>query len=154
MGQLVAGHLVKEAGALGWTEVGTAEAALIQRCAAGEQSACAELVASHERMVYQLAFYLLGDRDEALDLSQEVFLRVFRTLPSFRGQSALKTWIYRIAINQARNRQRWWRRRRRNDQVQLEYHVLEHGELRQPTDGDSPDRALARKELARKLWSA
>jgi RNA polymerase sigma-70 factor (ECF subfamily) len=152
--RLIADNLVKEAGALGWTEVGTAEAALIQRCSAGEQSACAELVASHERMVYQLAFHLLGDRDEALDLSQEVFLRVFRTLPSFRGQSALKTWIYRIAINQARNRQRWWRRRRRSDQVQLEQHVLEHGDLQQPGDTDSPHRALARKELARKLWSA
>ena len=126
--RLIAGQLVKDAGALGWTEVGTAEAMLIQRCAAGEQVACAELVATHERMVYQLAYHLLGDRDEALDLSQEVFLRVFRTLPSFRGQSALKTWIYRIAINQARNRQRWWRRRRRGDQVQLEQHVLEHGE--------------------------
>ena len=151
---VIASNLVKQAGALGWTEVATAEAALIQRCAAGEQSACAELVASHERMVYQLAFHLLGDRDEALDLSQEVFLRVFRTLPSFRGQAALKTWIYRIAINQARNRQRWWRRRRRADQVQLEQHVLEHGDLQQPGDTDSPHRALARKELALKLWAA
>jgi RNA polymerase sigma-70 factor (ECF subfamily) len=147
-------QLVKEAGAFGWTEVGTADAALIQRCAAGEQSACAELVASHERMVYQLSFHLLGDRDEALDLSQEVFLRVFRTLPSFRGQAALRTWIYRIVINQARNRQRWWRRRRRSDQVQLEQHVLEHGDLREPNDADSPHRALARKELAAKLWAA
>jgi RNA polymerase sigma-70 factor, ECF subfamily len=152
--RLIAEQLVKDAGALGWSEVGTAEAALIQRCAAGEQGACAELVATHERMVYQLAFHLLGDRDEALDLSQEVFLRVFRTLPSFRGQSALRTWIYRIVINQARNRQRWWRRRRRSDQVQLEHHVLEHGELRQQTDAESPDRALARKELAAKLWTA
>src|ERR671925_241368 len=142
MGQLVAGHLVKEAGALGWTEVGTAEAALIQRCAAGEQSACAELVASHERMVYQLAFYLLGDRDEALDLSQEVFLRVFRTLPSFRGQSALKTWIYRIAINQARNRQRWWRRRHRSSQVSLDDHLQQFGDVESKTDV-LPDRQLA-----------
>lgn len=145
---------MKDAGALGWSEVGTAEAALIQRCAAGEESACAELVASHERMVFQLATHLLGDRDEALDLSQEVFLRVFRTLSAFRGQSALKTWIYRITINQARNRQRWWRRRHRSDQVQLEHHVLDHGELRQAGDTDSPHRALARKELATRLWSA
>ena len=152
--RLIAEQLVKNAGALGWTEVGTAEAVLIQRCAAGEQSACAELVASHERMVFQLALHLLGDRDEALDLSQEVFLRVFRTISSFRGQSALRTWIYRIAINQARNRQRWWRRRRRADQIQLEHHVLDHGELRQPGDGDSPDRALARKEMASRLWAA
>jgi RNA polymerase sigma-70 factor, ECF subfamily len=152
--RLIAEQLVKDAGALGWTEVSTGEAALIQRCAAGEQSACAELVASHERMVFQLALHLLGDRDEALDLSQEVFLRVFRTLQSFRGQSALRTWIYRIAINQARNRQRWWRRRRRADQVQLEHHVLDHGELRQPGDADAPDRALARKEMAVRLWAA
>jgi RNA polymerase sigma-70 factor (ECF subfamily) len=101
-------HLVKNA-AIGWSEIGSGEAALIQRCAAGEQAACAELVACHERMVFQLALHLLGDRDEARDLSQEVFLRVFRTLRTFRGQSALRTWIYRIAINQARNRQRWWR---------------------------------------------
>jgi RNA polymerase sigma-70 factor (ECF subfamily) len=152
--RLVAEELVKDAGALGWSEVASGEAALIQRCAAGEEVACAELVAGHERMVYTLALHLLGDRDEALDLSQEVFLRVFRTLHSFRGQSALKTWIYRIVINQARNRQRFWRRRRRSDQVSLDQHVAEHGDLRQPGDGSSPDRAFARKELASKLWSA
>jgi RNA polymerase sigma-70 factor, ECF subfamily len=152
--RLIAEHLVKNAGAIGWSEVGTGEAALIQRCAAGEQEACAELVSSHERMVFQLALHLMGDRDEALDLSQEVFLRVFRTLHTFRGQSALRTWIYRIAINQARNRQRWWRRRRRSDQVQLEHHVQDHGELRQPGDGDAPDRAFARQEMAKRLWAA
>ena len=93
-------------------------------------------------MVYQLALHLLGDRDEALDLSQEVFLSVFRTIHNFRGQSALKTWIYRIVINQARNRQRWWRRRHRADQVSLDQHVAAHGDLRQPGDGTAPDRAL------------
>ena len=71
-------------------------------------------------MVFHLALHLLGDHDEALDLSQEVFLNVFRTIGRFRGQSALRTWIYRIVINQARNRQRWWRRRHRAEQVSLE----------------------------------
>jgi RNA polymerase sigma-70 factor (ECF subfamily) len=150
----LAEHLVKDAGTLGWSEVGTAEAALVRRCAAGEQTACAELVAGHERMVYQLALHLLGDRDEALDLSQEVFLRVFRTIHTFRGQSALRTWIYRIVINQARNRQRWWRRRHRNDQVSLDQHVRDHGEPAQWSDGTSPERVLARKELAAQLWAA
>lgn len=145
---------MKDAGAFGWSDVATGEAALIQRCAAGEEGACAELVSGHERMVYTLALHLLGDRDEALDLSQEVFLRVFRTLHGFRAQSSLKTWIYRIVINQARNRQRFWRRRRRSDQVSLDQHVAEHGELTQPGDGTSPHRALARKELASRLWRA
>lgn len=147
-------ELVKDAGALGWSEVAGSEAALIQRCVAGEEGACAELVSGHERMVYTLALHLLGDRDEALDLSQEVFLRVFRTIHGFRGHSSLKTWIYRIVINQARNRQRFWRRRRRSDQVSLDQHVAEHGDLEQANDGTSPDRALARKELASRLWAA
>jgi len=92
----------------------------VHRCAAGEQLACSELVGEHQRMVVQLAMNLLGDRDEALDLSQEVFLRVFRTIHRFRGQSSLRTWIYRIAVNQARNRHRFWRRRHRADQVSLD----------------------------------
>lgn len=145
---------MKHAGALGWADVGTSEAALVERCAAGEQSACAELVSGHERMVFQLAFHMLGDRDEALDLSQDVFLSVFRTIHKFRGQSALKTWIYRIVINHARNRQRWWRRRHKADQVSLDAHMEAHGELPQVGDDGSPDRALARKQLAERLWGA
>ncbi|MEI8359635.1 MAG: sigma-70 family RNA polymerase sigma factor, partial [Deltaproteobacteria bacterium] len=78
------------------------EASLIARCVAGDDDACGELVAEHQQMVLHLAENLLGDRDEARDLAQEVFLRVFRTIRQFRGQSALRTWIYRIAVNQAR----------------------------------------------------
>jgi RNA polymerase sigma-70 factor (ECF subfamily) len=147
------GDLVKNAGALSWSDVDSREAALIERCAAGDEAACAELVATHERMVYNLALHLLGDRDEALDLSQEVFLRVFRTLSGFRGQSALRTWIYRIVINQARNRQRWWRRRHQADQVSLDEHVRLFGDLESKADV-SPDRALAQKETAARIWQA
>src|ERR671913_421301 len=123
------GDLVKNAGAIGWSEVDSREAAVIERCIAGDEGACAELVAAHQRLVYTLALHLLGDRDEALDLSQEVFLRVFRTIASFRGQSALRTWIYRIVVNQARNRQRWWRRRRRGEQVSLDEHLQQFGDM-------------------------
>src|SRR5688500_13165394 len=136
--------VMKDAGALGWAEVGNREAVLIERCAAGEPAACAELVAGHERMVYQLALHLLGDRDEALDLSQEVFFSVFRTIRNFRGQSALKTWIYRIVINQARNRQRWWRRRHKSQQVSLDEHIRDHGDPPEQSNGGSPDRMLGR----------
>lgn len=154
MGRSLAQLAVKDARALGWTDVGADEADLIRRCAAGDQAACADLVTTHERMVYQLAYHLLGSRDEALDLSQEVFLRVFRTMGSFRGQSSLRTWIYRIVVNQARNRQRWWRRRRHGDQVSLDQHVLTHGDLPQPNQTMVPDRVLARKQAAARLWAA
>ncbi len=119
------GLSVKPVPSITWTEVGGREAALIQRCAAGDEDACAELVGEHQRMVYQLSLNLLSDHNEALDLSQEVFLRVFRTLHGFRGQSALRTWIYRIVVNQARNRQRWWRRRHRSQQVSLDEHITQ-----------------------------
>ncbi len=145
--------LVKNAGAIGWSGVDGREAALIERCATHDEAACAELVAEHQRMVYSLAFHLLGDRDEALDLSQEVFLRVFRTISRFRGQSALRTWIYRIVINQARNRQRWWRRRYRASQVSLDEHVRLFGEM-ESQDEVLPDRALASKETAAQIWRA
>jgi RNA polymerase sigma-70 factor (ECF subfamily) len=149
----ISGELVKNAGAIGWSEVDSREAALIERCTAGDDQACTDLVAAHQRMVFTLALHLLGDRDEALDLSQEVFLRVFRTLSSFRGQSALRTWIYRIVINQARNRQRWWRRRHRSSQVSLDDHLHQFGDVE--SKGDVlPDRLLASKETAAKIWQA
>ena len=143
---------MKQARVVGWSEVGSREAALIERCALGDDAAYTELVAEHQRMVVQLAMNLLGDRDEALDLSQEVFLRVFRTISAFRGQSSLRTWIYRIAVNQARNRHRFWRRRHRADQVSLDAHVAAHGELLSCESG--PERALAQKELATHLQRA
>ena len=144
---------MKNAGAISWSEIDSREAALIERCNSGDEAACADLVAEHQRMVYALGLHLLGDRDEALDLSQEVFLRVFRTIHRFRGQSSLRTWIYRIAVNQARNRHRFWRRRHRNDQVSLDAHVAAHGEFL--SGGLSrPDRVLDQKELASRLQSA
>ena len=144
---------MKSVGAVGWADVDSREAALIARCTAGDNAACENLVAAHQRMVFGLAFHLLGDRDEALDLSQDVFLRVFRTLPSFRGQSALRTWIYRIVINQARNRQRWWRRRRQAEQVSLDDHLRQCGDVVSAAD-PLPDRLLASKEMAGCIWQA
>lgn len=144
---------MKQARVVSWSDVGDREATLIQRCAAGDETASAELVAEHQRMVVQLAANLLGDREEALDLSQEVFLRVFRTIHRFRGQSSLRTWIYRIAVNQAWNRHRFWRRRHRADQVSLDQHVARHGDVFRGFNPE-PDRVLAQKELADRLRGA
>jgi len=150
----VAGELSMKPVALDWGGVSDAEAALVSRCLASDELACTELVEGHQRMVYQLAFHLLGDKEEALDLSQDVFLTVFRMLDRFRGQSALRTWIYRIVVNQARNRQRWWRRRFQSAQVSLDVHVSEHGELSSPRDDCGPEKLLRQKEQADRVWQA
>ena len=139
---------------LDWSQLETSEATLITRCRAGEQAACEQLVAEHQAMVFQLGCHLLGSRDEAYDLSQEVFLRVFRTLDRFRADASLKTWIYRIAINQASNRRRFWSRRHRLGQISLDAHVEVHGEPTEASDASSPHRILASKELAARLTVA
>lgn len=150
----MAGEISMKPVTLDWTGASDAEAALVARCLGGDELACTELVETHQRMVFQLAFHLLGDKEEALDLSQDVFLTVFRMLDRFRGQSALRTWIYRIVVNQARNRQRWWRRRKQSAQVPLEVHVEAHGELSSPNDDCGPERLLRQKEQADRVWQA
>jgi RNA polymerase sigma-70 factor, ECF subfamily len=141
---------VKPVRAITWSDVGGREASLIQRCAARDEDACSELVSEHQRMVYQLSLNLLNDHNEALDLSQEVFLRVFRTIHTFRGHSSLRTWMYRIVVNQARNRQRWWRRRHKAQQVSLDQHIQDHGDLAEMVD-NGPDRLVGQKQLAERI---
>ena len=145
---------VKPSRVLTWPDAGSADWALVQQCATGDEDACARLVTDHQRMVYQLGLHLLGDPQEAADLSQEVFLRIFRTLAQFRGQSTLRTWIYRIVVNQASNRQRWWRRRKRGQQIPLEEHTAAHGELPESRSYAMPDQVLQQRETAGRVWNA
>ena len=140
--------------AIEWADSTGSETTLVARCATGDPHACQELVGEHQRMVYHLALQLLGNHDDALDLSQDVFLTVFRSIRRFRGDSALQTWIYRIVINQARNRQRWWRRRRRADEVSLDVFLSRGVEPAASEVSTSPERALDRKELGARLWEA
>ena len=80
-------------------------------------------------------------------------MRVFATIHRFRGQSSLRTWIYRIAVNQARNRHRFWRRRHRADQISLDQHMAVYGDCLHCREA-GPDSALAQKELAERLQHA
>jgi RNA polymerase sigma-70 factor (ECF subfamily) len=96
------------------------EAQFIERLRAGEAAAFDRLVQERSSDVYALLYRMTEDAEEARDLTQETFLRIFQSIDRFRGDADLKTWIYRIAINQARNRWRWWRRRRRDVTVSLD----------------------------------
>lgn len=78
--------------------------ALIQRAQKGDHDAFAALVNEHRRYVYNLAFRVVRDENEALDLTQETFVRAWTALPNFRGQSKFRTWLYRITTNLCYNR--------------------------------------------------
>jgi RNA polymerase sigma-70 factor (ECF subfamily) len=125
------------------------EAQFIERLRAGETAAFDHLVMERSGDVYALLYRLTEDAEEARDLTQETFLRAFQSIERFRGDADLKTWLYRIAINQARNRWRWWRRRRRDQTVSLDAEV---GQSEQPLSsqlraaGNNPEQdALARE---------
>lgn len=102
-----------------------AEDQFLERLKRHDAAAFEQLVAERTGDIYALLFRLTGDAEEARDLAQETFLRAFQAIQKFRGDADLKTWLYRIAINQARNRWRWWRRRRRDATVSLDATVGE-----------------------------
>lgn len=81
----------------------------------GVDLAYEELLNRFQQQVYTLAVRLLNDPAEAADVVQEVFLKIFRNISSFRGQSTLKTWIYRITVNEAHNARRWFFRHKRRE---------------------------------------
>jgi len=133
---------------------------LIDRCLAGEEAAFDQLVTRYQNMVYNLSLRLLGKPEDALDLAQEAFFQIYRKLGSFRRDAALRTWIYRIVVNRARNRQRWWRRRSAEinalpvEEVQADGSWELGAALSRRGDNGRPDEALARKELGAILQRA
>jgi RNA polymerase sigma-70 factor, ECF subfamily len=96
------------------------ESRLLARLRAGEMEAFDQLVEEYQALVYALALRILNDAEDARDATQETFLKIYRHFGNFRGEASLKTWICRIAINQARSADRWLRRRRRNDVTSLD----------------------------------
>lgn len=84
------------------------ESAVVAELKAGSEEAYAWLIGEFHQPVYSLVYRMVSDPADAPDTTQEVFLKVFRGMKHFNGESSLKTWIYRIALHEASNRRRWW----------------------------------------------
>jgi RNA polymerase sigma-70 factor (ECF subfamily) len=86
----------------------TEESAVVAELKAGSEEAYAWLIGQFHQPIYSLVYRIVADPADAADTTQEVFLKVFRGMKHFHGESSLKTWIYRIAVHEASNRRRWW----------------------------------------------
>jgi len=102
------------------------EAALIGELQAGSEEAFAWLITHYHQPIYSLLARTVQDRADAADLTQEVFVKVFRGMGSFHGESSLRTWIYRIALREASNQRRWWMRHRQAE-IPIEQEMGENG---------------------------
>jgi RNA polymerase sigma-70 factor, ECF subfamily len=86
----------------------TAEDSILAELKAGSEQAYVWLIGEFHQPIYSLVYRILSDPSDAADVTQEVFLKVFRGINHFHGESSLKTWMYRIALHEAANRKRWW----------------------------------------------
>jgi RNA polymerase sigma-70 factor, ECF subfamily len=100
------------------------EAALVEELRAGSEEAFAWLLARYHQPIYSLLARTVCDRADAADLAQEVFVKVFRGVHSFHGESSLRTWIYRIALREASNQRRWWMRHKQQE-IPIEQEVTD-----------------------------
>jgi RNA polymerase sigma-70 factor, ECF subfamily len=95
--------------------VTTEEAALVADLKAGSETAFANLIAQYHQPLYSLIARSLTDPADAADITQEVFIKVFRSIRGFHGESSLRTWLYRIAVHEASNQRRWWMRHKKQE---------------------------------------
>jgi RNA polymerase sigma-70 factor (ECF subfamily) len=97
------------------SDVPRADDVLVEELRRGVEEAYETLIERFQQPVYNLVYRLMDDPSESPDVVQEVFLKVFRNIGSFKGNSTLKTWIYRIALNEAYNHRRWFTRHKRQE---------------------------------------
>ena len=143
----------------GWprdiSRVETSDEALCRRVAQRDDQAFDMLVERYQQRAYRLAWSILRDAEEARDLSQEAFLRLYEVAGSFRGTARFSTWFYRILVNlclDARRRRRWWHLAAAP--VEREDGTVESIVERQPAPRVDPVDGLAREQVMTQLWKA
>jgi RNA polymerase sigma-70 factor (ECF subfamily) len=127
-------------------EVSAQESLFVLRLKANEDAAYDELVRTYNASIFHVAYRMLGDTAEASDVVQEIFIKVFRNIGSFKGEAALKTWIFRIALSEILNRLRWWKSRHRSSTVSLDDSPANGHEYHVADSGPSPEEILESKE--------
>ena len=129
---------------------------LILRLKEQDETAFAEVFHLYKDMVHSLAHNMLTDKSEAMDVTQEVFLTLYRKIHQFRGECSLKTWLFRVTLNQAANRNRWWRRLCRQGSRSLSLSLNgENGGLPDPKSTQPlPDRQVLSLEIRKALHEA
>jgi len=131
------------------------EVAFVDRLQVGSDEAFETLISLYQAPIYNVAYRILGDASEASDAVQETFMKIFKGIKTFRGESGLKTWIYRIAISESLNRQRWWKRWRRHAPVSIDDTTPNGARLVEVTDsGPTPESACAQMEIEREVQRA
>ncbi|MEP6902307.1 MAG: sigma-70 family RNA polymerase sigma factor [Actinomycetota bacterium] len=103
----------------------SAESEFIEKLKTGDADAFDTLANRYASDIYGLVYRLTQDAEEASDLTQETFLSALKAIKKFRGEADLKTWLFRIAINESRNRFRWWKRRRRDQTISLDVTIAD-----------------------------
>jgi RNA polymerase sigma-70 factor (ECF subfamily) len=135
--------------------VETSDEALCRRVAQRDNEAFDMLVERYQQRAYRLAWSILRDAEEARDLSQEAFLRLYEVAGSFRGTARFSTWFYRILVNlclDARRRRRWWHLAAAP--VEREDGPFESVVERQPAASEDPVEELVREQAMTQLWAA
>lgn len=131
--------------------------AFIEKLRSGDENAFEELVNRFAAEVYGLLFRMTSNSEEAADLTQDTFMKALVGIKNFRGDSNLRTWLFRIAINESRNRNRWWHRRKRGSTISLESQIG-NSEMSLieavPFRGDSAEELLLRKEREQAIEAA
>jgi RNA polymerase sigma-70 factor (ECF subfamily) len=130
------------------------EHSLLRRLRDRDERAFRELIDAHRDRVYNITFRMLGNRAEAEDVAQEVFITVFKTIHTFREESKFSTWLYRVTVNQCKNRIKYLARRHDRDRDELDETTNGvNGSIGAPTPA-APDRALAGAQLEKLLQDA
>ena len=128
------------------------ETGIVAELKAGSEDAYAWLIREFHQPIFSLVYRIVNDPADAADTTQEVFLKVFRGMKHFHGESSLKTWIYRIALHEASNRRRWWFRHKAREtsmEAEGETQAGESGRAKDflVDDSESPFDSVAHNEV-------